>query len=452
MAMPGSPARPSFSGLRGARWRADLGVLPGSASVSIDELRRAAADSRRRYANLRRKLLIDPHLSKDEEGATNLVVENPLSQNPESTWGQFFRNAELEKMLNQDLSRLYPELGDFFQTSTCQSMLGRILLVWSLRYPEYGYRQGKSFFSCLIIIPFVSPTYSWSKLNRTDRKNNVQGSTAKIRSLDDLDSDTRDLFLINDAYGAEEQKDHAGGSDSKNACKADQHAGYCSTSCEIKDTLGAASSSLSRSSSTSLSCGTEYDHDSHQVEEPFVYREYNVVDEPDPLFVNSDRTDEATGITNQPPGVMDNQFVQQNILCSADGKLKLIGDSNPIIAGGSKNETMAVGSISDIADKELTRTLRSFADSMVEKHSEAIRQKQQRWNVPVVRYITLVISLAIWLIFWFITQAIETVFQPNLPLTSVDNLNETVTGSEEQAKALAALKELRKISDLLRRI
>ncbi|GJM97775.1 hypothetical protein PR202_ga14727 [Eleusine coracana subsp. coracana] len=383
MAMPGLPARPSFSGLRGARWRADLGVLPGSASVSIDELRRTAADSRRRYANLRRRLLIDPHLSKDEEGATNLVVENPLSQNPESTWGQFFRNAELEKMLNQDLSRLYPELGDFFQTSTCQSMLGRIL----------------------------------SKLNRTDRKNNVQGRTAKIRSLDDPDSDTRDLFLINDAYGAEEQKDHAGGSDSKNACKADQHAGYCSTSCEIKDTLGAASSSLSRSSSTSLSCGTEYDHDSHQVEEPFVYREYNVVDEPDPLFVNSDRTDEATGITNQPPGVMDNQFVQQNILCSADGKLKLIGDSNPIIAGGSKNETMAVGSISDIADKELTRTLRSFADSMVE-------------NI----------------------QAIETVFQPNLPLTSVDNLNETVTGSEEQAKALAALKELRKISDLLRRI
>jgi hypothetical protein len=49
MAMPGSPARPGFSALRGARWRADLGVLPDSAAISIDELRRAAADSRRRY-------------------------------------------------------------------------------------------------------------------------------------------------------------------------------------------------------------------------------------------------------------------------------------------------------------------------------------------------------------------------------------------------------------------
>lgn len=71
--------------------------------------------------------------------------------NAESTWGKYFRNAELEKMLNQDLSRLYPELGDFFQTSTCQSMLGRILLVWSLRYPEFGYRQGKALASSVTV-------------------------------------------------------------------------------------------------------------------------------------------------------------------------------------------------------------------------------------------------------------------------------------------------------------
>ncbi|TVU08433.1 hypothetical protein EJB05_41837, partial [Eragrostis curvula] len=732
MTMPEPPARPSFSGLRGARWRADLGVLPGSAAVSTDELRRAAADSRRRYANLRRRLLIDPHLSKDEEGTLNLIVENPLSQNPESTWGQFFRNAELEKMLNQDLSRLYPELGDFFQTSTCQSMLGRILLVWSLRYPEFGYRQGmhellapllyvlhadvqhfkqvRSFHEDLLGDDFDGQTFpDRSKLNRTDRKNNVEGSTAKIRSLDDLDSDTRELFLVNDAYGAEgelgiilsekfmehdaycmfenlmngaqgvvaiidfyslspapesstgltpvreassaiyyllanvdsslhshlvelgvepqyfalrwlrvlfgrefsldnllfvwdeifsspnhpyctdmrnradyqfkilcsprgglilsmavsmmlhlrsillgsehatsclvrllnfpedidlknliekakllqsfaleanlpssplrgksplmppnyweetwkmlqspidqkdggpfirmkgrgflrrslsntesnvsktrasnfenekltsarkstanelynadvvpiqEQKDHVGqgteeatGSDSKNACEADRHDGYSSTSCEIRDPLGAASGYLSRSSSTSLSCGTECDHDIHQVEEPCVSHDNNVVDEPDPLSVHSSRTDEATSISNQPPGLMDGQSYEQSVLCFADGKSKLRDDQNPIMAGSAKNETMAIGSISNVADKELTRTLRSLGDSMVE-------------NI----------------------QVIEMVFQPNAPLISVDKLNGTVPASTEQVKALAALKELRKISDLLRQI
>jgi len=89
-----------------------------------------------------------------------------------STWGQYFRNAELEKMLNQDLSRLYPELGDFFQTSTCQSMLGRILLVWSLRYPEFGYRQGKSLISFQSLAHcelFISWKNGWYQLKLYSR-------------------------------------------------------------------------------------------------------------------------------------------------------------------------------------------------------------------------------------------------------------------------------------------
>ncbi|XP_024311816.1 TBC1 domain family member 5 homolog B isoform X2 [Brachypodium distachyon] len=224
--MPEPPARPRFSGLRGARWRADLGVIPSSPAVPTNQLRRAAADSRRRYANLRRRLLIDPHHSKDEEGAPDLVVENPLSQNPESTWGQYFKNAELEKMLNQDLSRLYPELGDFFQTITCQAMLERILLVWSLRYPEFGYKQGMhELLAPLLYVLHVDVQHFKEvrvlheelfdddfdgqtfpdrlKLHRSDRTNTFEGSAAKIRSLDDLDPDTRDLLLINDEYGAE---------------------------------------------------------------------------------------------------------------------------------------------------------------------------------------------------------------------------------------------------------
>lgn len=62
----------------------------------------------------------------------------------DSTWGRFFRNAELERMVDQDLSRLYPEHGNYFQTQGCQGMLRRILLLWCLKHPECGYRQGKS--------------------------------------------------------------------------------------------------------------------------------------------------------------------------------------------------------------------------------------------------------------------------------------------------------------------
>jgi hypothetical protein len=46
-------------------------------------------------------------------------------------------------MVDQDLSRLYPEHGNYFQTKGCQGILRRILLLWCLRHPECGYRQGK---------------------------------------------------------------------------------------------------------------------------------------------------------------------------------------------------------------------------------------------------------------------------------------------------------------------
>ncbi|KAJ8630123.1 hypothetical protein MRB53_023446 [Persea americana] len=106
-----SPPDSQFSHLRSIRWRIDLGILPSSPTSSIDDLRSVAAVSRRRYAGFRRRLLIDPHVSKEVDQAPDLVMENPLSQNPDSMWGRFFWNAELEKMVEQDLSHLHPEYG-----------------------------------------------------------------------------------------------------------------------------------------------------------------------------------------------------------------------------------------------------------------------------------------------------------------------------------------------------
>lgn len=90
-----------FGEFRGIRWRLDLGILLSSLSASIDGLSRVSANSRRRYASLRRKLLVDPHVVKDGGISPDLVMDNPLSQNPDSMWGGFFRNAELERMLTK---------------------------------------------------------------------------------------------------------------------------------------------------------------------------------------------------------------------------------------------------------------------------------------------------------------------------------------------------------------
>ncbi|KAL6661119.1 hypothetical protein ACP70R_000503 [Stipagrostis hirtigluma subsp. patula] len=229
--------RRRFSNLRSVRWRVDLGILPASPEASVEEVRRAAADSRRRYVNLRRRLLVDPHLPKEEDRSSNLVVDNPLSQNPDSSWGRFFKGAELEKTVDQDLSRLYPEDGSYFQTPTCQAMLRRILLMWCLQHPEYGYRQGMHELLAPLVyvlqvdidklaqvrklhedcfnddfdgVPFPDTDMVFSYKPRKDSKwssgtdnENDSERVSKVNSLDELDLDTKEIILLSDAYGAE---------------------------------------------------------------------------------------------------------------------------------------------------------------------------------------------------------------------------------------------------------
>ncbi|KAL8129642.1 hypothetical protein V2J09_018797 [Rumex salicifolius] len=219
--------------LRGVRWRINLCNFRSS---SIDDLRRITADYRRRYAILRRRLLIDPHIrSKDGSSSANRVMDNPLSENPDSMWGRFFRNAELEKMLDQDLSRLYPEHGSYFQTPGCQSMLRRILLLWCLRHPEYGYRQGMHELLAPLLyvihadLQHLSETRKLYEDHFTDKFDDAlfqendlaynfdlrrtsdfveddtgfQEKTKKAVSLDDLDPEIQTILLLSDAYGAE---------------------------------------------------------------------------------------------------------------------------------------------------------------------------------------------------------------------------------------------------------
>ncbi|PRQ37183.1 putative Rab-GTPase-TBC domain-containing protein [Rosa chinensis] len=220
-----------FKELRGVQWRLNLGILP--LSSSIDDLRRVTADCRRRYARMRRRLLVDP--PKDGSSSPDLAMDNPLSQNPESTWGRFFRNAELEKMVDQDLSRLYPEHGSYFQTPGCQGMLRRILLLWCLRHPECGYRQGMhELLAPLLYVLHVDveglsqvrklyedhftdkfddlsyhendSTYNFDLKNLPDSmedEDSLQGDASKVKSLDELDPKIQTIVMLSDAYGAE---------------------------------------------------------------------------------------------------------------------------------------------------------------------------------------------------------------------------------------------------------
>ncbi|KAK4759827.1 hypothetical protein SAY87_022958 [Trapa incisa] len=226
-----------FKDLRSVQWRIDLGVLPSSPSASTDDLRRVTADYRRRYASLRRRLLSDPHTFKDGSNMPDLAMDNPLSQNPESSWGRFFRNAELEKMVCQDLLRLYPEDGSYFQTPGCQGMLRRILLMWCLRHPQNGYRQGMhELLAPLIYVLQVdinrlcevrelyeehftdkfdelsvhesdlTYNFDYKKFSKSiDSPSKSNENARKATSLSDLDTDVQQIVLLSDPYGAESE-------------------------------------------------------------------------------------------------------------------------------------------------------------------------------------------------------------------------------------------------------
>ncbi|KAI3709061.1 hypothetical protein L2E82_38794 [Cichorium intybus] len=214
-----------FWDLRGVQWRTDLGVLPSSSS--IDDVRRVTANSRRSYATLRRSHLIDP-LPKDGSNFPDLVMDNPLSQDPDSMWGRFFQKAEIEKMVDQDLSRLYPEHGSYFQTPGCQGVLRRILLLWCIRHPNHGYRQGMhELLAPLLYVlqadverltavrklykHYFTDTFDGLSFHNTEStynqvsqpNNEIQENQETLNNLDELDPKIQTIISFCDPYGAE---------------------------------------------------------------------------------------------------------------------------------------------------------------------------------------------------------------------------------------------------------
>ncbi|XVF19020.1 hypothetical protein REPUB_Repub11eG0074600 [Reevesia pubescens] len=138
-------------------------------------------------------------------------------------------------MVDQDLSRLYPEHGSYFQTRGCQGMLRRILLLWCLRHPECGYRQGmhellapllyvlhvdverlsevRKLYEDHFIDKFdglsfeendVTYNFDFKKfLDAMEDEIGSQGNSKKVGSLDELDPEIKTTVLLSDAYGAE---------------------------------------------------------------------------------------------------------------------------------------------------------------------------------------------------------------------------------------------------------
>jgi len=93
------------------------------------------AKHREAYAKLKARHVVDPHAESQNQ------VFDPLSQNENSPWNKYFENTKLEKLINQDILRTYPEL-DFFQGEFVQKTMLQVLFIYAKEHEETRYKQG----------------------------------------------------------------------------------------------------------------------------------------------------------------------------------------------------------------------------------------------------------------------------------------------------------------------
>jgi len=117
--------------VRSLAWKLFLGYLPPDTSAWKDILHA----KREEYVKLKGKR-IKPDQEDDDPN-----LNNPLMDEADSKWNQYFKDIEMIKTIKLDLRRTYPELSFFAREQTQMQMLN-ILFTWSKSHPEISYRQG----------------------------------------------------------------------------------------------------------------------------------------------------------------------------------------------------------------------------------------------------------------------------------------------------------------------
>ncbi|XP_076338434.1 TBC1 domain family member 5 isoform X2 [Tachypleus tridentatus] len=121
---------------RSVCWRVYLECLPDQRSEWISK----AQELRFQYEEIKYKLQLKIN-PRHEESKLDLAVNNPLSQELESPWNQYFQDTELKTTIKQDVIRTFPEI-EFFHIQEIQAMMVSILFSYAREYPGVSYRQG----------------------------------------------------------------------------------------------------------------------------------------------------------------------------------------------------------------------------------------------------------------------------------------------------------------------
>lgn len=122
------------SRFRSLCWKLYLQVLPEDQTTWIDRTR----EWRKKYDNLKEKLIVNP---RNVEVRADLEVNNPLSQDVESPWNQYFKDDELRMTIQQDVIRTFPEI-EFFNAPSLREKMIMVLFCFARQVEKLSYRQG----------------------------------------------------------------------------------------------------------------------------------------------------------------------------------------------------------------------------------------------------------------------------------------------------------------------
>lgn len=122
------------SRFRSVCWKLFLEALPEDKKQWLNKV----AELRSHYEQIKEIHITNP---RKAAGQQDLIVNNPLSQDEGSLWNKFFQDKELRAMIQQDVTRTFPEM-QYFQQESVRQILTDILFCYARENEQLLYKQG----------------------------------------------------------------------------------------------------------------------------------------------------------------------------------------------------------------------------------------------------------------------------------------------------------------------
>ncbi|ORX51314.1 RabGAP/TBC [Hesseltinella vesiculosa] len=178
------------NGLRSVCWKVYLQYLP---SLDLTVWPDVLHEERHCYYDLRRKYIEEPaEMMRNKNGDGDVTDNNPLALNESNPWQQYFADAEIRKIIRQDVERTFPDV-DFFRSSSVQEQMTDILFIYCKIHEDVSYRQGMH--ELLAPIYWVVADDSLADMNQEMRGNAQLDPTNRLM-VQVLDPD----YIEHDAY------------------------------------------------------------------------------------------------------------------------------------------------------------------------------------------------------------------------------------------------------------